>query len=118
MFAVLGAVQLVAWVLQIGFFTTSGEILTRRIRGDYFKAILRQEVGWYDDEANSSGVLTARLATEATEIKGLTGQLLGSMFQVTVSLTAGIAIAFAYNWQIALVVLATVPIIIAGEVLS
>lgn len=147
MFAVLGVAQFTAWFLQIGFFTMSGEMMTRRIRGDYFRAILRcvgwlfwrtrdclsllnaylnfnpsfpcrQEIGWFDDEKNSSGILTARLATEATEVKGLTGQLLGSILQVAVSLIAGISIAFANSWQIALVVLACVPIIMAASVID
>lgn len=40
-------------------------------------AIIRQDVGWFDEEENSTGALTARLATEATLIKNITGQNLG-----------------------------------------
>ena len=33
--------------------------------------MLKQEIGWFDDERNSSGVLTTRLAGEAAQIQGV-----------------------------------------------
>jgi hypothetical protein len=36
-----------------------------------FTAILRQEVGWFDDERNSVGILCARLSGDAASVQGV-----------------------------------------------
>ena len=49
----------------------AGEKLTKRIRLRTFQAILRQEIGWFDDHRHSTGALTTRLAVDASEVKGV-----------------------------------------------
>ena len=56
---------------QIVCFGISGEALTARLRSKSFKAMLRQEMGWHDDERNSTGALTTRLASDAGEVQGV-----------------------------------------------
>jgi hypothetical protein len=36
-----------------------------------FSAILQQEVGWFDDEKNSVGILCARLSGDAASVQGV-----------------------------------------------
>lgn len=52
-------------------FAKSGELLTRRLRKVGFQAMLRQEIGWFDDPRNSPGALTIRLATDASMVQGV-----------------------------------------------
>lgn len=52
-------------------FAKSGELLTRRLRKVGFQAMLRQEIGWFDDPINSPGALTTRLATDASMVQGV-----------------------------------------------
>ena len=52
-------------------FAKSGEILTRRVRKQGFESMLRQDIGWYDDHRNNPGTLSARLATDASYVKGV-----------------------------------------------
>ena len=52
-------------------FTVAGENLTARLREWSFKAILRQEIGWFDNERNSSGILATRLAQDASRVQGV-----------------------------------------------
>jgi ABC-type multidrug transport system fused ATPase/permease subunit len=76
---------------------------------------MRQEIGYFDDDAHSPGVLVTRLADEAAAIKGLTGPLMGIIFQSMASFVVGLGIAFYYSWQLTLVILACVPIVaVAG----
>lgn len=67
--------QMLAWCFLSTFqafcFTVSGENLTSRLRSRLFKAFLRQEIGWYDDERNSTGALTTRLAHDAGQVQGV-----------------------------------------------
>lgn len=53
----------IANVLQHGFFGYAGEKLTERLRRMTFYSMIRQDIGWFDDEKHASGVLTSRLAT-------------------------------------------------------
>lgn len=59
-----------------------GQKLGRRVRVLMFKALLRQEVGWYDEERNNSGVLTSKLSTDALAVKGQFGDTMGLLTQV------------------------------------
>lgn len=61
--------------LQTVFFTISGENLTARLRSRSFKAMLRQEIGWFDDDKNSTGALTTRLAGDAALVQGVSKPL-------------------------------------------
>lgn len=36
-----------------------------------FQAMLCQEIGWFDDHRNSPGALTTRLATDASQVQGV-----------------------------------------------
>lgn len=40
-----------------------------------FRAMLSQEMGWYDDKANGVGAICARLSGEAASVQGVSGVL-------------------------------------------
>ncbi|RKP26905.1 multidrug resistance protein [Syncephalis pseudoplumigaleata] len=109
MFVVLGIVTFVAVFGRIGMFIISGEHLIHRIRKLTFAAMLRQEMGFFDDRLNSTGVLCAKLSTEAEMVNGIAGRVIGTFVQVTTTLIVGLALAFSYGWKMTLVVLACVP---------
>jgi ABC-type multidrug transport system fused ATPase/permease subunit len=116
MFVCLGIFQLFTFILNVGFFTMSGELLTMRMRLMCFAAVLRQNIAWFDHEKQSTGALTAKLADDATQVKGLFGQLLGSLVQSLVTVCVGIGISMYYSWQLSLIILATIPILaVAGH---
>ena len=104
-FALLGLMQLVATVMRIGSFVYAGEKLTRRLRTLAYRSALRQEIGWFEEKGNSVGRLATRLASDAAEVKGGTGEGLSLVFQSAAAVIAGIVIAFTANWQLALVVI-------------
>ena len=45
--------------------------MTERIRSRLFKAMLRQEMGWFDEEKHSTGALTTRLSEDAAQVQGV-----------------------------------------------
>jgi ATP-binding cassette subfamily B (MDR/TAP) protein 1 len=71
LFLIIGVVAGTAQFLQSFAFTISGEALTMRIRELSFSAILRQELGWFDDPRRSVGGLCSRLSDDAASVNGV-----------------------------------------------
>uniref|UniRef100_A0A8C5AFI1 ATP-binding cassette, sub-family B (MDR/TAP), member 11a n=1 Tax=Gadus morhua TaxID=8049 RepID=A0A8C5AFI1_GADMO len=92
-------------------FAKSGELLTRRLRRAGFQAMLRQEVGWFDDPGNSPGALTTRLATDASMVQGATGSQIGMIVNSLTNIGASFIIAFYFSWKLTLVVMCFLPLI-------
>ncbi|XP_062848437.1 ATP-dependent translocase ABCB1-like [Trichomycterus rosablanca] len=109
LFLLVGAVALVTIFFQGYMFGKSGEILTMRLRSQAFQSILRQDIAWFDDHNNAVGVLTTKLATDASLVKGVTGSRLGLAANTIFCLGIAIIVAFAYCWQLTLLILACVP---------
>ncbi|CAM2105500.1 unnamed protein product [Caretta caretta] len=115
MFLVLSVISLVTHIIQGFMFGKSGEVLTKRLRFLSFKALIQQEIGWYDDHKNAIGVLLTRLATDASQIKGATGSQLGLFTKAACTLLTAIIIAFVYEWRLTLLILVCIPFIIASN---
>ena len=58
-------------------FGKPGEKLTVKVRMMFYKALVRQEVGWHDLPSNAAGALCASLATEVNMVQALSGETLG-----------------------------------------
>ncbi|KAJ3365129.1 Multidrug resistance protein 1 [Allomyces javanicus] len=102
-------------LFQFGCFGVAGERLTRRIRETTFQAMLRQDMVWFDDERHGTGALTAQLSEQADRIQNLTGPNAANLLQLLASMGAAVGLAFYYSWQLALVVLACVPMLALGS---
>uniref|UniRef100_A0A4W4FVR3 ATP-binding cassette sub-family B member 5 n=1 Tax=Electrophorus electricus TaxID=8005 RepID=A0A4W4FVR3_ELEEL len=111
LFLVIGVVSFFTNFLQGYMFGKSGEILTMRMRSQAFKAILRQDIGWFDDHNNAVGVLTTKLATDASLVKGAAGSRLGLATNTLCALGIAVIVAFIYCWQLTLLILACVPLL-------
>ncbi|XP_041039616.1 ATP-dependent translocase ABCB1-like [Carcharodon carcharias] len=118
LFFAMGVISFVTYFLQGFMFGKAGETLTQKLRYMAFKAMLRQEVAWFDDKKNSTGALTTRLATEASQIQTTVGLRLGLIAQNVASMGAAVIISFIYGWQMSLLVLAIVPILVLAGVVE
>ena len=70
MFIVIGVADLILHGGTAFLFGLSGEKLTMRLRRESFKKYLNLEMAYFDSPFNSTGALTARLATDASKGTG------------------------------------------------
>ncbi|XP_076826867.1 LOW QUALITY PROTEIN: ATP-dependent translocase ABCB1-like [Brachyhypopomus gauderio] len=115
LFLPLGAVAVITHFFQGYMFGKSGENLTMRLRTQVFKAIVRQDIGWFDDSNNAVGILTTKLATDASLVKGAAGSRLGLVTHVICALAIAVIVALIYCWQLTLLILACVPFLIGAN---
>ncbi|XP_049583781.1 bile salt export pump isoform X2 [Syngnathus scovelli] len=111
LFCIVAVTSIFSQYLQGYAFAKSGELLTRRLRKLGFQAMLRQDIGWYDDFRNSPGALTTRLATDASMVQGATGSQIGMIVNALTNIGASFIIAFYFSWKLALVILCFLPFI-------
>lgn len=115
LFLAIGTVAFITYFLQGFMFGKSGELLTLRLRKQVFSAMMRQDISWFDDSENAVGVLTTKLATDASLVKGAAGSRLGLATNTVCALTIAIVVAFINSWQLTLLILACVPFLIGAN---
>ena len=72
-------------------------------------------IPWFDKPRNSSGALSARLASDCLNVNTLTTSLIAIGLQSTSTLVTGLVIGFVFEWRTSLVALGLIPfMIIAG----
>ncbi|XP_052095836.1 ATP-dependent translocase ABCB1-like isoform X5 [Mytilus californianus] len=114
----IGVAGFIGFFLQGAMFGRSGENLTMRIRKNTFRAMIRQDISWYDDHKNATGALTTRLAVDASQVQGAAGARLGSLVQNVANMGTALVISFIYGWQLTLVIIAFLPAIAVGGALQ
>ncbi|KAH6829915.1 P-glycoprotein 2 [Perilla frutescens var. hirtella] len=97
-------------------FGIMGERLTLRVREKMFTAMLRNEIGWFDDVNNTSAMLASRLESDATLLRTVVVDHSTILLQNVGLVVTSFIIAFMLNWRLALVVIATYPLIISGHI--
>lgn len=93
-----------------------GERLTLRVREMMFSAILRNEIGWFDEMNNSSSTLASRLESDATLLRSVVVDRSTILLQNVGLVVTSFIIAFILNWRITLIVMAMYPLIISGHI--
>jgi len=99
----LGAGSAISQFLQGWMFGLSGGNLTKRLRGEAFAAMLKQEMGWHDLQENSTGALCARLSGDAGKVQGATGSRVGNVLQGIFAMVIAVLISLSYDWRLGLV---------------
>ncbi|KAK1131154.1 hypothetical protein K0M31_017447 [Melipona bicolor] len=114
LFLIVGVVTGVGTFLQMYMFGLAGVRMTARIRKMTFAAMLRQEMGWYDEDTNSVGALCARLSSDAGAVQGATGTRVGAILQALSTLVLGIGLSLYYTVEMTLVSVVSIPLVLAA----
>ncbi|KAJ8025239.1 Multidrug resistance protein 1A [Holothuria leucospilota] len=100
----LGCGVLVVAFLQSACWSLAAEHQVRVIRVRFFRAILSQDITWFDER--KGGELTTRISDDINKIRTGTGDKLGLAVQSMSTAIAGVIIGFSRSWRLALVVVA------------
>jgi len=90
------------------------ESFTKTVRVLIFGKLLTLPISFYDDVNNPPGKLCDMLSSNAMKMSVLSGQTIGTVFQVICALVSGIIIAFFGSVKLAAVMLVTVPLLVAS----
>lgn len=112
MYFMLAIVQVIFFLIQGVAFAYCSERLVHRTRDQSFRTMLRQDIQFFDREENTAGALTSFLSTETTHLAGMSGVTLGTILQVITTLVVCFVVSLAIGWKLALVCIATVPIVL------
>ncbi|KAE8596433.1 hypothetical protein XENTR_v10016104 [Xenopus tropicalis] len=108
-YAGLGFGALVCGYLQVSFWVLTASRQTRKMRKAFFHSVLSQEIGWFD--VTKSGDLNTRLTEDINKINNGIGDKVGHFFQNSTTCLCGILIGLIKGWKLALVILATSPVL-------
>ena len=93
----------------------TGEKQTNRYRREYFRAILRQDISYFD--AGNPSELTSRIASETFTIQGAIGEKVSTFIQTVAQAAAGFVVAYVKGWQLSLVLTSTLPALVMAAYL-
>ncbi|KAL4426347.1 hypothetical protein ABPG74_006285 [Tetrahymena malaccensis] len=111
-FAIIGVVSfLLSWI-QLGCWMITGERQSIQFRKHYFKAIINQEIGWFDQV--NPNELSSKIASECTHIQEAIGEKVATYLMSISTAIGGFAVGYTRGWQMALVSTAALPVIILG----
>lgn len=110
----LAILSFITNLLQHYNFAIMGECLTKRVREKMLDKVFSFEVGWFDDDENTSAAICARLATEANLVRSLIADRMSLLVQVFFSASIAFVLGLLVSWRVAIVMIAIQPLLIGS----
>ncbi|RMY25666.1 hypothetical protein D0867_00584 [Hortaea werneckii] len=103
MFFVLAIANLVIYFAMGWVCNIIMQKVTRRYRLETFNNTAKQDIAFFDKESNSTGAITSRLSTCATDLQELLGFNAGLILNNIVTVISCAILGIAYGWKLGLV---------------
>ncbi|KAI0073491.1 P-loop containing nucleoside triphosphate hydrolase protein [Panus rudis PR-1116 ss-1] len=113
-FFIIAICSTITITVQNYMFASSAAELTNKLRSLSFRAILRQDIEFFDKDENSTGQLTSTLSDNPQKINGLAGITLGAIVQSVATLITGFIIGLIFSWKLGLVGIACTPLLVSA----
>lgn len=79
-----------------------------------FRSLFYQSVSWHESDGRNPNTLLSQLTVDADSLSAMSGTLIGISLSIIVNLSLGIIISHVIAWKIALVLLSTIPLLLAS----
>ncbi|XP_030385057.1 multidrug resistance protein homolog 65 [Scaptodrosophila lebanonensis] len=100
--------MLLSGIAYVDIFNHLALNLTVRMRREFFKATLRQEIGWHDIAKDQN--FSVRITDNMEKIRNGISENVGHFVEIVCDVTISILISFIFGWKLALAVCAYIPI--------
>eukprot|EP00526_Cylindrotheca_closterium_P003410 CAMPEP_0113657424 /NCGR_PEP_ID=MMETSP0017_2-20120614/31035_1 /TAXON_ID=2856 /ORGANISM="Cylindrotheca closterium" /LENGTH=1368 /DNA_ID=CAMNT_0000571343 /DNA_START=232 /DNA_END=4338 /DNA_ORIENTATION=+ /assembly_acc=CAM_ASM_000147 len=104
---------LIGCVVMFKAFGMATERINKRVRDETFKALVRQEVAWFD--VRSVGEVTSQLSDDAAMIHSFSGEPIRTFVMCIASVGVGLVTSFVFMWEFAFIALGILPFMAFGE---
>ncbi|KAE8392533.1 P-loop containing nucleoside triphosphate hydrolase protein [Aspergillus alliaceus] len=118
MFFIVGLVEFFANVIGGCAYGWAADQTLYRIRVSSLRSLLSQTITWHGTGGRSPGILISYITGDASAISGLTGTTIGLLLATAVNLFAGVIISFIVAWKISIVLVPTIPVLLAAGVMK
>ncbi|KAJ7294392.1 hypothetical protein O6H91_Y260100 [Diphasiastrum complanatum] len=115
-FVFLGVVSFVASWTEIACWMYTSERQSEKLRIRYLEAMLRQDVGFYDTDAQTGDIIQ-KLSSDTLLFQDAIGEKMGNFIHYMSMFSVGFILSFTTVWQLAAVMIPIAPIIALGGVL-
>lgn len=115
----IGLINLVMAYIFVTCLNHAAECQAFRIRGLFFKSVLKQDIGWYDTHQTAD--FAAKMAEDLNKFQEGIGEKIGMFIFFMTIFSASLVNAFYHGWELTLVMMAAMPVlmiataIIAGK---
>jgi ATP-binding cassette, subfamily B (MDR/TAP), member 1 len=107
-FIVLAFVTFTASIMALGAWSYTAERQTKKLRIQYFSRILGQDNYYMDDK--DPGLISNQLTEDSAAFLAGTGEKISTCIHHLTTVFGGIGVGMYYGWQVALLVLAVMPV--------
>ena len=114
-YLILGSIMFVCNFLMMFLWTYLSLRQLHWLKNNYFKLILTQEQGWFDE--NNSFEFATKVQAQLEQIELGLGDRLGQCVMMSTEIISGFVIAFVASWKLALILITCFPFIIAGSLI-
>ncbi|KAH7547039.1 hypothetical protein FEM48_Zijuj01G0264700 [Ziziphus jujuba var. spinosa] len=104
----LAAVVLVGAYLEITCWRLVGDRSAQRIRTEYLRAVLRQDVGFFDTETTTGDIMHG-ISSDVAQIQEVMGEKMAHFINNIFTFICGYAVGFIRSWKVSLVVFSVTP---------
>jgi len=111
-FFLIAIISLMLATVQNYMFASTAATLTAKLRCLSFRAILRQDIAFFDSDEHSTGSLTSNLSDNPQRVNGLAGITLGAIVQSVATIVSATILGLVFAWKLGLVALACSPILV------
>ncbi|KAH6563599.1 hypothetical protein BASA62_008434 [Batrachochytrium salamandrivorans] len=109
-FLYLALLTFITTYLYMSIFVYASERQAHIIREQYLKAVLRQNIGWFDNVG--AGEVATRITSDTLLIQDGIGEKVPLALNQVATFISGFIIAFWKSWGLTLVLLSVVPLVI------
>ncbi|KAK6911821.1 ABC transporter type 1, transmembrane domain [Dillenia turbinata] len=105
----LSAIVVVGAYLQISCWRLVGDRSAQRIRTKYLRAVLRQDIAFFDTEV-STGDIMHGVSSDVAQIQEVMGEKMAHFIHHIFTFICGYVVGFLRSWKVSLAVLAVTPV--------